>query len=33
VLPGDDRLVTPFIPGLITTSAPVRAEADPGAHL
>lgn len=33
VLPGDPRLVTPFIPGLIHRSAAVVAEPDPGAHL
>jgi starch phosphorylase len=32
VLPGDPRLVTPFVPGLIASSGPVMAEADRG-HL
>lgn len=33
VLPGDTRLVNPFIPGLIANGATVLAESDPGAHL
>ncbi len=33
VLPGDARLVTPFVPGLVANGATVRAESDPGAHL
>jgi starch phosphorylase len=32
VMPGDARLVTPFVPGLIASSGPVMAEADLG-HL
>lgn len=33
VVPGDDRLVNPFIPGLITSSAVTAVEAEPGGHL
>ena len=33
VLPGDDRLVTPFIPGLISNSMVTVVEAEPGAGL
>jgi starch phosphorylase len=33
VLPGDPRLATPFVPGLIANSSPVRVSDDPGGHV
>ncbi|MBY0310500.1 MAG: hypothetical protein K2W85_00365, partial [Phycisphaerales bacterium] len=33
VLPGDARLVHPFVPGLVANGATVLAESDHGAHV